>query len=76
MPITVAARCKGRVDGCSLVGTAGSNPTGEVMDVRCQYCIGSGLGVGPITYPEESTECMVSECDYCEASITRKALVI
>jgi hypothetical protein len=50
----VAARSKAWVCGRSLVGIVGSNPAGG-MDVRREYCVlsGRGLGDGPITRPEE-----------------------
>jgi hypothetical protein len=72
MPIIVIERRKARVFGRSLVRIAGSNPAwGAWMSVCCQSRVGSGLCVGLIAHPEESTECRVSECDR-EASIMRR----
>jgi len=55
-PIPVAARSKVWVCGRSLVGIAGSNPTGIWTSVSRKCCLlsGSVLCVGLITGPEES----------------------
>ena len=51
----MAVRSKASVCGCSVAGTAGSNPAGG-MDVSRECCVLSGRGLcdGPITRPVES----------------------
>jgi hypothetical protein len=55
-PKLAAAQFKAWVCGCSLAGTAGSNPTGEKKSFSCECCVlpGRGLCDRPITRPEES----------------------
>ena len=67
IPITMADRSKARVCGHSLAGIAGSNPTGVWMSVSCECCVFWGRGIcdGPISRPEESTECVsLIVCDH------------
>ena len=55
-PILVAERSNASVYGRSLSGIAGSNSSGSIMFVSCEYCVLSGRDdcVGPIARPEES----------------------
>ena len=52
----MAARYKAYVCGRSPAGVVGSNSTGDMSFVCCEYCVLSGRGVCDelITRPEES----------------------
>ena len=52
----MAARPKEWFCGRSIVGIAGSNPSGARMFVCCGYCVVSGRGLcdGLIVHPQES----------------------
>jgi hypothetical protein len=62
VPIPVAARCKAWDCGRTLVGIAGSNPSGgiDVCVVCCRVQVSSS---GCSLVQRNSTECGVSECD-------------
>jgi hypothetical protein len=53
VPVTMAARSKAWVCGCSPAEIVGSNPAGG-MDICCVVLIGRGLCDELITRPEES----------------------
>jgi hypothetical protein len=65
LTIPVAARSKVWVCGRSPAGIVGSNAAGGLdVCLLCECCVLSGRGLcdGPITRPEESTECGTSLC--------------
>ena len=74
MPFRVAARSQAWVCGRSLAGIVVSYPSGSWISIASECCVlsSSGLCIGLITCPDESTECGVSECDR-RASIKRRS---
>jgi len=72
LPMSVDAPSRAWVCGRSLVGTAVSNPAGDMDVCRVVCCQVEVFASGPSLVQRTPNECGVSEC-HCEASIMRRS---